>query len=235
MCRRVHNMKHCQYNLQKVFTEIEITPDLETFLETSLKMANIPYTQEMLNQTFAYIKLMLRWNRAYNLTSVKEPEQVITRHIMDSLSLLPELIGENSLDVGSGAGLPGIPLAIFNPDHSFVLIDSNSKKYRFLNQVLFEIGIKNAIVCQMRIEYFTADHRFDNVLSRAFSSASELLKMAGPLCTKNGQLLLMKGVYPSTELSDIPENLASFEIKPLKVPFLEAERTLIRVKPKLTS
>ncbi|MBL8252389.1 MAG: 16S rRNA (guanine(527)-N(7))-methyltransferase RsmG [Candidatus Competibacter sp.] len=178
-----------------------------------------------------YLALLERWNHAYNLTAVRDPEAMVVRHVLDSLSILPWLAGPQVLDVGSGAGLPGIPLAIARPDHRFCLVDSNGKRTRFLNQVVAELRLKNVGVARSRIEDYQPNTLFDSVVSRAFSTLADLVVDAGRLCAPAGRLLAMKGVFPDDELVRLPPGYAVIGVYPLRVPRLDAERHLVHLAP----
>ncbi len=186
-----------------------------------------PHVQEQLLQ---YIEQMIKWNRAYNLTSVRDPQQIISRHILDSLSILPYLNAEHILDLGTGAGLPGIPLALVLPTTEFVLLDSNGKKCRFLLQTIKELGLDNVSVVKARVEDFRPGYRFDVVVSRAFSSIRDMVLLAEHLCAPTGEFLAMKGTYPAAEMVDIPKHVIIVGEHRLEIPGLDAQRYLIRLK-----
>ena len=152
----------------------------------------------------AYLALIEKWNRVYSLTAVRTPASMLYQHLLDSLAVLPHLAGERVLDVGSGAGLPGIPLAIARPHARVTLIDANHKKAAFLRQAAIELNLNNvAIVCD-RVERWQPDGCFDVVVSRAFSDLGQFIELAGRLCSRDGVLAAMKGVYPHEELNQIP-------------------------------
>ena len=182
-----------------------------------------------------YIALLEKWNRAYNLTAVRKPEQMVTRHLLDSLVIGPWLQGSRILDVGTGPGLPGIPLAIAYPQYAFTLLDSNSKKTRFVTQAVAELGLNNVAVVQSRVEQFhPADQRqgqFDTITARAFATIKELVDSARHLCARQGIFLIMKGVYPVAELEELPSGFSVEGVYSLTVPGLDAERHLLIVKP----
>ncbi len=179
----------------------------------------------------AYLALLERWNRAYNLTAVREPEAMVIRHLLDSLSIQPWLEGPRVLDVGSGAGLPGIPLAIVRPDDAFCLLDSNGKRTRFLTQATAELQLTNVSVVRSRVEDYRPATPFNSVVSRAFATLADLVADAGRLCAPTGRLLAMKGVFPDDELARLPPAYRVVGVYPLQVPHLDAERHLVHLAP----
>jgi 16S rRNA (guanine527-N7)-methyltransferase len=174
-----------------------------------------------------YLALLAKWNKVYNLTAVRELERMLPQHVLDSLVVLPYIKGANLLDVGSGAGLPGIPLAIAMPELHVTLLDSNHKKTAFLRQACIELGLANVTVICERVETWQAPHKFDIIISRAFSELAAFAKLAGHLCAPGGVLLAMKGVHPLEEAELLSANVVVEQIIPLKVPALEAERHLV--------
>lgn len=191
----------------------------------------IPLPSQAAEQLAAYLGLLERWNRAYNLTAVRDPEAMVIRHVLDSLSIWPWIEGSRVLDVGSGAGLPGIPLAIARPECTFCLLDSNGKRTRFLIQAIAELHLANVEVVRSRVEDYRPYSLFDCVVSRAFATLAELLASAGRLCAPEGQLLAMKGVFPDDELARLPLDYTLVGVYPLSIPGLEAERHLVRLAP----
>jgi 16S rRNA (guanine527-N7)-methyltransferase len=173
-----------------------------------------------------FIKLIGKWNKTYNLTSVRNKEDMARLHILDSLAIIPHLHGRRIADIGTGAGLPGIPLAIFLPDKEFTLIDSNSKKTRFVQQAVLELKLKNVKVVHERVEKLTSD-LFSSVIMRAFSSIQDIMNLSKHLIAPQGILLAMKGRVPNEELNDITE---PYTIIPLNVPDVEGERCVIRIE-----
>ena len=188
-------------------------------------------SDEACTRLAAYLALLERWNRAYNLTAVRDPEAMVIRHLLDSLSILPWLQGPQVLDVGSGAGLPGIPLAIARPDCEFCLLDSNGKRTRFLIQAVAELPLTNISVVRSRVEDYQPVTLFNSVVSRAFATLAEMAADAGRLCAPNGRLLAMKGVFPDDELARLSPDYAVVGVYPLHVPHLEAERHLVHLAP----
>lgn len=192
---------------------------------------NLPLPAGAGAQMADYLTLLERWNRAYNLTAVRDPEAMVIRHLLDSLSILPWLQGPRVLDVGSGAGLPGIPLAMARPDCEFCLLDSNGKRTRFLIQAVAELSLTNISVVRSRVEDYQPATLFNSVVSRAFATLAEMAADAGRLCAPNGRLLAMKGVFPDDELARLPPGYAVVGVYPLHVPHLEAERHLVHLAP----
>lgn len=189
----------------------------------SLGVANEPAQQE---QLLAYLQLMIKWNRAYNLTAVRDPQQMVTRHLLDSLSIAPYIAGHRLIDVGTGGGLPGVPLSILFPDREFHLLDSNGKKTRFLFQVKTALRLDNMRVHQARVESFD-EGPFDVVLSRAFASLEDMVNGCQHLLTPGGHFLAMKGAYPETELSALEDRCQLRAVYPLEVPGLGEQRHLV--------
>ena len=177
-----------------------------------------------------FLHLLVKWNRAYNLTAVRQPEQMVTRHLLDSLVVGPYLQGPRILDVGTGAGLPGIPLALAYPDHHFTLLDSNGKKIRFVTQAVAELGLANVDVVQSRIEAFQPASRFDTITARAYASIEELVSQTTRILADGGQYLIMKGVYPVAEVEAMPTGYRLEAVQPLNVPKLDAERHLLIIR-----
>ncbi len=173
-----------------------------------------------------YLHLMREWNRVFNLTSIRDPKEMIILHLLDSLSINAHLHGKNIIDIGTGAGLPGIPLALTNPTHHFVLLDSNHKKTRFLNQVIYDLKINNVEVVHARAEDYHKQ-QFDSVLSRAFSELLVMLLGTSHLINETGQFLAMKGTYPEHEIQKIPAEFRLINVYKLTIKELNAERHLV--------
>lgn len=177
----------------------------------------------------AYLDLLRKWNGAYNLTAVRDPAQMVTRHLLDSLAIAPHLHGRNVIDVGTGAGLPGLPLAILLPESRFSLLDSNGKKTRFLFQVKTALGLDNMQVHHARVESFRPPEPYDAVLSRAFASLADMVARCGHLLAPTGSFLAMKGVYPADELTELGPQYAVKAIQALAVPGLDEQRHLVEL------
>ncbi len=201
-----------------------MSESLESRLAEGLDALGIPATAAQRRGLLDYVALLAKWNRVYNLTAVRDPRQMLTRHILDSLAVLPHLQGRRVLDVGTGGGLPGIPLALLSPEREFVLLDSNSKKTRFVQQAVLELGLGNVAVVHARVEAWAPGQVFDSVVSRAFASLRDMLEMAGAFCAEDGQLLAMKGALAQEELADLPPGYALAAIHRLQVPGLEDEQ-----------
>ena len=172
-----------------------------------------------------YLALLSRWNKVINLTSVDNPEEMVVMHLLDSVSVQPYLAGTRILDVGSGAGLPGIPLALINADKDFILLDSNGKKVRFMTQVTIDLGLKNVKVIQSRAEDFSG--KFDHVICRAFRQTNEFVKACVHLVAPGGSLLAMKG--PAEKETAPPPGFRK-TVHQLRAPGLAAERYLIELR-----
>jgi 16S rRNA (guanine527-N7)-methyltransferase len=200
-----------------------------TILESGLTALNLPFNPGTCEQLLAFIKLIAKWNKAYNLTAVRNNEDMARLHILDSLAIFPYIEGKRVIDIGTGAGLPGIPLAIFLPDIELVLLDSNAKKTRFVQQVILELKLKNVSVIHSRAEDYSPEQGFDTIITRAFASLPDMMKLTTHLLSPNGMLLAMKGQIPEAELAEIN---AKTTLIPIKVPEVEAERCLVRIAAK---
>ena len=178
-----------------------------------------------------YVSLLCKWNKAYNLTAISNPKDIQLKHIADSLSISSFLHGEKIIDVGTGGGLPGIPLAITHPDKEFTLLDSNNKKIRFLHQVIQQLELKNVTAVHSRCEDFAPEYCFDSVISRAFASIYDMLRSCRHLICDGGRFLAMKGQQPSDELQQLPSEFKLDKVHMLNVPGLKAARCLVVIKP----
>ncbi|MDB1122589.1 16S rRNA (guanine(527)-N(7))-methyltransferase RsmG [Vibrio algarum] len=184
--------------------------------------------EQQRTQLIGYVEMLNKWNKAYNLTSVRNPMDMLVKHILDSIVVSPHLHGNRLIDVGTGPGLPGIPLAIMNPEKEFYLLDSLGKRIRFIKQVLHELGIKNVTTIQSRVEEFQPEEKFDTVLSRAFASMSDMVEWCHHLPKqKTGQFLALKGLLSQDEIEQLPKWCNVIEVKALNVPELEGERHLV--------
>jgi len=202
---------------------------LSAQLEAYLAEINLPATAEQKKQLLDFVGMLNKWNKAYNLTSVRDPEAMLVRHIMDSLVVSSHLQGERFIDVGTGPGLPGIPLAIMNPDKTFVLLDSLGKRIRFQKQVAFELGIHNISSIESRVEAYQPEQKFDGVLSRAFASIHDMLTWCHHLPAEHGQFYALKGQLSDEEMQQIPAGFVVTETIELQVPRLDEQRHLLKI------
>jgi 16S rRNA (guanine527-N7)-methyltransferase len=176
-----------------------------------------------------YLLLLEKWNRVYNLTAIRDRERMITHHLLDSLAILPHVRGPRVLDVGSGAGLPGIPLAVASPALQVTLLDSNHKKAAFMRQAIGELGLANASVVAERVESWRTEARFDMIVSRAFAELGEFVASCARLLAPGGILAAMKGVHPHEEIERLPAGFCVERVIRLEVPGLDGERHLVVV------
>jgi 16S rRNA (guanine527-N7)-methyltransferase len=204
---------------------------LEEKLSAGLQAMQIDLPAAAQDQLIAYVKLIEKWNKVHNLTAVREPDKMITLHILDSLSVLPYVAGKQTLlDVGTGAGLPGIPLAIARPDLRVVLLDSSHKKTAFLTQAKAELGLHHCDVVCERLELWQTVKKFDVIISRAFSDLADFVDQAGHLLARDGEMLAMKGVVPHEEMLKLSADFRVEKITELQVHDLDAKRHLVRIK-----
>ena len=189
-------------------------------------LASLALPAPLAEPLLAYLDELLKWNAAYNLTSVREPEAMVTRHLLDSLVLHPHIHGP-LLDVGSGAGLPGIPLALANPALAVTVLDSNGKKARFLRHAVRTLKLDNVAVVESRVEDYQPSQPFAAITSRAFTSLRDFFSLTDHLLTRDGQWLAMKGKLDPQETQDLPAGVGIVDIKPLKVPGLAEARHLV--------
>lgn len=202
--------------------------ELKQKLNQLIAQSTLSVNEQQKDQLIGYVELLNKWNKAYNLTSVRVPSEMLVKHIMDSIVVSPHLDGDSMIDVGTGPGLPGIPLAIMNPEKSFTLLDSLGKRIRFIKQVVHELHISNVTAVQSRVEDFQPEEKFDIVLSRAFASMTDMVNWCHHLPKEQtGHFLALKGLYPTDEISLLPEWCSVTDIKALNVPELEGERHLV--------
>lgn len=198
-------------------------------LREGARELGVELSVEQHEQLLAYLALLIKWNKAYNLTAVRDPDEMVSRHLLDSLSVVEyvRVAGDNWLDVGSGGGMPGIPLAILFPERQFTLLDSNGKKTRFLTQVKLELKLANLQVIHSRVEEFTPEQPFTGICSRAFSSLEDFSNWTRHLGDGNTQWLAMKGVHPDDELQALPADFRLTATHVLKVPGCQGQRHLL--------
>ena len=199
-------------------------------LQKMLAQTDLEVSDFQQNQLVQLVELLDKWNKAYNLTSVRDPNQMLVKHIMDSIVVSSHLQGQRLIDVGTGPGLPGLPLAILNPDKKFVLLDSLGKRLRFIRQAVLALGLTNVEFVQSRVEEYQPEEKFDVVLSRAFAYLSDMLFWCKHLPNENGHFLALKGQFPEQEIAQLDKQFEFIESIALHVPSLEGERCLVKVK-----
>ena len=195
-------------------------------LSAGIAELDLTVTPEQQAKLLDYLALLHKWNGVYNLTAIRQPEQMVSHHLLDSLAVLPHLWPQRWLDVGSGAGLPGLVLAVMRPEWSFTLLDSNSKKTGFVQQAAIELGLRNVEVHCERVERWQAAQKFDGIISRAFAEAADFVTLTRHLLADGGRWAAMKGA-PEKELVRLPEDVVVEKVITLQVPELEAVRSLV--------
>lgn len=198
--------------------------DLKVKIKQFLQLIELECSEQQIKLFNDYLQLLNKWNKAFNLTAVRDINQMLERHLIDSLSIAEHIEGSNLIDVGTGPGLPGIPLAILWPERNIHLLDSNGKKTRFLTQIQSELDIENITVINGRVESFKPEKRFDGVLSRAFASLDEMLQGSSHLCKNDGYFYAMKGQFPEMELQAIKK---PYKVRAIQWRSQEAERHLV--------
>ncbi|EBN7430431.1 16S rRNA (guanine(527)-N(7))-methyltransferase RsmG, partial [Salmonella enterica] len=190
-------------------------------LSRLLDEAGISLTDHQKTLLVAYVDMLHKWNKAYNLTSVRDPAEMVVRHILDSIVVAPYLQGQLFIDVGTGPGLPGIPLAIVLPDAHFTLLDSLGKRVRFLRQVQHELRLENITPVQSRVEAYPSEPPFDGVISRAFASLNDMVSWCHHLPGEKGRFYALKGQLPEDEIASLPDEFSVESVEKLRVPQLE--------------
>jgi 16S rRNA (guanine527-N7)-methyltransferase len=220
------------------------TNNYKTLLKKGLVNQSIELSQAQIDQLLAYIDLLEKWNKVYNLTSIHDKQQMIILHLLDSLSILKDVIKlseqvksqEQSdgniriADIGTGGGLPGIPLSICLPNINFTLIDARNKKVSFLKQVVNQLKLNNVTAIHTRAEDYQVEDKFDIIITRAFSSIKDMLGICSHLCHTNGLFLAMKGKEPKSEIKELPKEFKVITMKALNVYQLEASRHLLVIQ-----
>lgn len=204
---------------------------LQAVLATGIKELSLDLNEKQHEQLLDYLALLVKWNSVYNLTSVRDPMQMATLHLLDSLAAVPAFTGaRNVLDVGAGGGLPGIVLAIAMPDTKVSLIDTVHKKTAFLKQVKAELGLANAAVYTSKVQEVTVPAKFDVITSRAFADLSDFVEWSGQLLDEGGKFIALKGVAPPEERERLPAPWKITDLQPIRVPGLDAERHLVFIE-----
>ncbi|MBU2112249.1 MAG: 16S rRNA (guanine(527)-N(7))-methyltransferase RsmG [Gammaproteobacteria bacterium] len=200
-------------------------------LRALVAQTSLTLSEQQLQQCVDYVKLLDKWNSAYNLTSVRDPQDMLIKHVMDSLVVAPHLTGERFIDVGTGPGLPGVLLAIYYPQKQFTLLDSLGKRIRFLNQVKLQLKLDNIHPLQSRVEDHQPEQGYDGVISRAFASINDMLSWCRHLPGTNGRFFAMKGAAVQEEIAALPDFVKVAAVQPLAVPQLQAQRHLVILDP----
>ena len=203
---------------------------LASELQQGLIALRLKIPPQDLKRLLDYLALLAKWNKVYNLTALREPQKMVSHHLLDSLAVVPHIEANHILDVGSGAGLPGIPMAIARSDWRVALLDSSHKKAAFLKQAAIELKLSNVTVCCERVENWLPEQKFDLIISRAFSDLVEFVTLSKHLLREGGSFAAMKGVYPHEEIEQLPDGYRLERVIPLKIPGLKAQRHLVMVK-----
>ena len=204
--------------------------ELDRRLEKGVAELGLSLGREGRSKLLQYLALLEKWNQVYNLTAIRGREKMVSGHLLDCLAVIPYLTGTRLLDIGSGAGFPGIPVAVARPDIQVVLLDSNHKKAAFLRQAVTELQLKNATVVCERVEAWRAAEKFDCIISRAFAELAEFIALTKHLLAPGGVLAAMKGVYPFEEIERLPPDFRLRQVHAFAVPGLEAERHLVLIE-----
>ena len=207
--------------------DTSLPPDVASELQHGLQAMGLGAA--LATPLLAYLALLVRWNRTYNLTAIRDPREMVTRHLLDSLAMAAHVDSGRLADLGTGPGLPGIPLAIAHPQLQVTLVESNGKKARFLREAVRQLGLDNARVAESRAEALDEPGAFDNLTARAMDTLAGIIRVGGHLLRPGGQLLAMKGVHPHEEIAQLPPDWEVREVRPLQVPGLVGDRHLVVV------
>ncbi|CAN5283127.1 16S rRNA (guanine(527)-N(7))-methyltransferase RsmG [soil metagenome] len=192
-------------------------------------MLGVRLDPRQVSRLLQYVHLLAKWSRIWNLTAIRDPEDMVARHLLDSLSVASSLMGRSVVDVGTGAGLPGIPLAVADPARRFVLVDANGKKTRFVTHAVGQLGLDNVSIEQMRVEHYRPAQGFGTVLCRAYATLAGLLQSAGHLCAPDGRVVVMKGMRPQEEIDALPGGWRVIAVRRVRVPGLNRERHIVEI------
>ncbi len=206
------------------------TAKLNDILMQGSESLSLTLSPQQAEKLVGYVERIDKWNKAYNLTSVRDPEQMMVKHILDSIAVAPFIDGKRIIDVGTGPGLPGIPLSVMLPDSSFTLLDSLGKRVRFMKQCAFELGLNNVTPVHSRVEDHKPDQPYDIVLSRAFASLKDMLHWCEHLVDSSGVFVALKGQFPQSEIDEVSDHFRIESVKALSVPDLEGERHLVNIR-----
>ena len=201
-------------------------------LDSLLAQANIQVSEQQKDQLIELVNLLNKWNKAYNLTSVRDPQEMLVKHILDSLVVSPYLQGDRFIDVGTGPGLPGLPLAIINPDTPFVLLDSLGKRVSFIRNAVLKLRLTNVTPVLSRVEEYQPEEKFDGVLSRAFASLKDMTEWCHHLLSSDGLFYALKGIYHQEEVQNLNDIFTVEKVVSLNVPKLVGERHLVLLTKK---
>lgn len=200
---------------------------LEKLLKQGAEELGLELADEKIQQLREFIDLLIKWNRAYNLTAIIDEVDIVNKHLLDSLSIGEHISADDILDVGTGAGFPGIVLAIYHPEKHFTLLDSNNKRIRFLQQVAGQLGLENVTPIHARVEKYKPENCYACITSRAFSSLYDFVNQTQHLLCPDGKFFAMKGQYPEQELNQLPDGIQTESIIDLRIPGLDAKRHLV--------
>jgi 16S rRNA (guanine527-N7)-methyltransferase len=203
---------------------------LQSSLVQGIAQLNLSPPPDLVAGLLTYLEQLLKWNQVYNFTAVKSPQEMVTRHLLDSLSSAPYLVGKRILDLGTGPGLPGVPLSLYYPQKSFALLDSNQKRMIFLKQVVHLLGLSAIELVHHRALNYHPEVKFDHIITRAFASLAEMIAASGHLLAAQGSFLAMKGTVARSELDALPVGYQIHQVIRLVVPNTDSERHLIEIK-----
>ncbi len=199
----------------------------QSFLTSGIREIGLSVSEHQLTQLMFCIESLLKWNKAYNLTAIKMPKDIMIRHLLDSLSILPRLKPGSLVDVGTGPGFPGIPLAIMDTKRDYFLLDSNGKKMRFLQQLIHDLNLTQVTLLDTRAEEWQPEQKKQVIVSRAFTSLARFVELTQHMIAPGGVWQAMKGENPQEELTELPDHVKVLAIEPIHVPYLDAQRHLI--------
>lgn len=203
--------------------------DLDSLLEAGAAALGVPLGESQRGKLLRLVAEVEEWNGRFNLTAIREPAEMVRKHLLDSLAVQPFLSGTRIADVGTGPGFPGLPLAVVNPGRSFTLVEATAKKARFVEHAARAVGLANVEVVNSRAEAWKPPRAFDTVVCRALGKLHEFVRFAGHLCARDGRMLAMKGQYPEAELDAVPRGWRVVAVHRLQVPGLDAERHLVEL------